>query len=71
MKIVKKENLAKELNGVIESMGVVEGIGKTSGKSYVCFEVRGTNGNKIMFFPGTQDLLRLGIVVDDVENSAK
>ncbi len=65
MKIVKKENLAKELKQAVESLEVFEGVGKDSGKPYSCFKVKGKNGKEIMYFPSTQDLLRLGLVIDD------
>lgn len=65
MKIVKRENLAKELKQAVESMEVFEGVGKDSGKAYSCFKVKGKNGKEIMYFPSTQDLLRLGLVIDD------
>lgn len=71
MKIVEKKNLAQELKGSIKEMGVIEGVGKTSGKPYVAFAVTGKNGNQIMYFPSTQDLLRLGIVIDDAGQQAK
>lgn len=65
MKIIKRENLAKELKVVVDSMEVFEGIGKESGKSYTCFKVKGKNGKELMYFPSTNDLLRLGLVIDD------
>ncbi len=65
MKVVKRENLGKELRNVVESMEVFEGVGKDSGKPYSCFKVKGKNGKEIMYFPSTNDLLRLGIVIDD------
>lgn len=65
MKIIKRENLAKELKSAVESMEVFEGVGKDSGKPYACFKVKGKNGKDIMFFPSTDNLLRLGLVIDD------
>lgn len=67
MKVVKRENLGKELKNVVESMEVFEGVGKDSGKPYSCFKIKGKNGKEIMYFPSTNDLLRLGIVIDDVQ----
>lgn len=67
MKVVKRENLGKELRSAVESMDVFEGVGKDSGKPYSCFKVKGKNGKEIMYFPSTNDLLRLGIVIDDVQ----
>ena len=65
MKIIKRENLAKELKVAVDSMEVFEGVGKESGKSYACFKVKGKNGKELMYFPSTNDLLRLGLVIDD------
>lgn len=70
MKIVKRENLAKELKLAVESLEVYEGVGKDSGRPYTCFKVHGKNGKELMYFPSTQDLLRLGLVIDD-ENQGK
>ena len=65
MKIIRRENLEKELKLAVESMEVYEGVGKDSGKPYACFKVREKNGKEIMFFPSTDNLLRLGLVIDD------
>ena len=67
MKVGKREDLGKELKNVVESMEVFEGVGKDSGKPYSCFKIKGKNGKEIMYFPSTNDLLRLGIVIDDVQ----
>ncbi len=68
MKIIKRENLAKELKQAVANIEVAEGVGKNSGKAYSCFKVTGKNGKEIMYFPSTQDLLRLGLVIDDEQN---
>ena len=69
MKIIKRENLSKELKQAVESMEVFEGVGKESGKSYACFKVKGKNGKELMYFPSTNDLLRLGLVIDDEQKT--
>lgn len=67
MKIVKKENLGKELKTAVASIEVFEGVGKESKKPYVAIKAVGKNGKEVMYFPSTSDLMRLGIVVDDAE----
>lgn len=67
MKIVKRENLGKELKLAVDTIEVFDGVGKDSGKPYSAFKVKGKNGKEVMYFPSTQDLLRLGIVIDDAQ----